>query len=585
MRSGSGASGRREGTARPTVDMDRTRRDDAGVQQSVVAILRKLALWVVVSAILAGCGDDAVPAQAPAPLNTLVAERLFQAISSDASSHDLFFGAFMLGDSIFAGRDDQLRCFTGALTEELEGTGPAATLDRLTTWAQASATLDRDSLVGVLNDSSFEERLEIGSAANRAIERCGGLLEAVIAAGAGPSYSSCQVESADRADARDLFVVASIEMSSNPKAEFGPETTMRFEQYELSGLEACFEGIDSAREEWAATSTTEMPAGGACGEPGSGYGYIKVDQEWYTSARSGNTEPEMSYHARVWGERETWIAGDGTGRNHQVTHGPGFDSFDDADAWLALGAREPLETEVLTHDVALESGTVRVIDLPCLAGLSDAEARGALAGLGSSGDAFAAVLDELRHRGGMPADARAFAVQSLQDLAGVMREDGAVDSLGRAAFRLWIMADGPDGTAERHEALFEPSTNRLLEHLTIAVAEPVWTVREVPFATRRETVLAEGHVESAGDLPNGVSSIDDPHRGVATAIDDQLFRILPAGLSCVELIDAGASYSEVVAYWVVHEKPSSIDGDRDGMPCDDDYDERSVEAFWPEPPS
>jgi hypothetical protein len=581
---GSGKSGRFGETTRTPIDTNRARCDDDGMRQLVGTVVRKLVVGVVLLLLLLGCAEDSAPQQPPVPSNVLVAERLFQAIASDASSYDLFFGAFMLSDSIFAGREDQLRCFTRALTEELERAGPASTLERLITWAKPSSMMDRDSLVVALNDSNLEERLGVGSAANSAIERCGGLLEAVLESAEGPSYTSCLIEAADQASNRDLFVAASIEMNGNQRAEFTPETTGRLGQYEMQELGACVERIEDARAEWAATSTTEALPGAECGQPGNGYGYIKVDQEWYTSARSVNTDPETSYHARVWGERETWFTGDGTVRNHQVTNGPGFDSFDDADAWLGMGAREPLETGILTHDQPIDAIGV-LVDLPCLASLNEAEAQAAFDLLVPRENAFSAVLDELRHRGGIPADALRFAVQLLEDLPGVTREDRAVDSLGRNTFRLWVTEEGPGGVTERHEALFETSTNRLLEYLRIAVDEPAWTTRKGPFAIRRETVLAEGQVDSTQDRPHGVDSIDDPHRAIADMPEDQLFRTLPADLTCAELIRTGATYSEAVAYWVLHEKPSLIDRDLDAMPCDDDYDKLSVTAFWPEPPS
>jgi hypothetical protein len=290
------------------------------------------------------------------------------------SSHwDLFFGALGISDDIFFRDPEGALCFNTALARELVSAGPEpviTTLDQWTATGKAPGPSWND-LVELLNSVSYEDRVRIGEAAATAIEECGGLRERVLRQHGGPTLTSCYIEFYDRHDAMPMIVAASLEMNTNATAEFGPESEAAFGSLPWEGdtrLAPCYEGLEAARAEYEATREEQPSPMDSC-DPTLGYGYLKVDQEWYMSARTVNQEPELAYHARVWGERETWLSDAGDGRNHQVTQGPGFDSIDTTDAWLQMGAPEPLEMGIVTFDVGLEPGDVRVLDLECLASI------------------------------------------------------------------------------------------------------------------------------------------------------------------------------------------------------------------------
>jgi len=54
---------------------------------------------------------------------------------------------------------------------------------------------------------------------------------------------------------------------------------------------------------------------------------------------------------------------------------------------------------------------------------------------------------------------------------------------------------------------------------------------------------------------------------------------LTDGMSCQELVEAGVEYANVVAYWLRTGSPRTLDKDRDGVPCNDVYDEGVVDDF------
>ena len=56
------------------------------------------------------------------------------------------------------------------------------------------------------------------------------------------------------------------------------------------------------------------------------------------------------------------------------------------------------------------------------------------------------------------------------------------------------------------------------------------------------------------------------------------------GLSCTNLADLGFSYSESVVYWAIHDQPDHFDPDGNGVPCEDEFDQFSIDAFWTERP-
>ena len=111
----------------------------------------KLAAAIAVLSLLIGCAEDSPSVPPPAPSNPLVAQSLLQAIASDTSGYDLFFGAFGIGDSLFAGDDDLLECFTASLTEELESLEAGVGIDGVT-MKLGDAEIEGDILVIHVNN-------------------------------------------------------------------------------------------------------------------------------------------------------------------------------------------------------------------------------------------------------------------------------------------------------------------------------------------------------------------------------------------------------------------------------------------------
>jgi hypothetical protein len=502
-------------------------------------------------------------------------------------SYDLFFGAFMISDSLFYSDREGSACFATELVHEMNLMGPAETVLALESWAMTSGTsaADRENLVEVLNATTYDERLAIGRAAETAVEMCGGLRERLIAGRRGPSYSTCYLDHAERKDAVPHWVAASIEMNWNAGAEFGPESEEYFESAlmeEDAELRACVENIEAARDAYTATTTTVADPMATCVDAPGRYSYIRVDQTWYMSAKGVNDLEGISYHARVWGERETWLTGEAVGRNHQVTHGPGFDSIATADAWMQLGAREPEEMQMFTFDVTLAASDLGVLDLECLATIEPKEARRYLDDRYASDAerAFDAVVSTLTHNGGLSPEATRFAYEYLKSLHGVTLDGVGVDALGRSGGRLTFPVDTPSGQALK-VVLLDPSTYELLEYTEEQHSQPTWTDREVPFASQRETVAARGIVDDTDRRPPGVEPVVDPVRPRSAGTSPAIFEA-EGGLSCTGLADLGFSYSESVVYWAIHGQPDHLDPDGNHMPCEDEFDRFSVDAFWTE---
>lgn len=53
-----------------------------------------------------------------------------------------------------------------------------------------------------------------------------------------------------------------------------------------------------------------------------------------------------------------------------------------------------------------------------------------------------------------------------------------------------------------------------------------------------------------------------------------------AGLFCRDLAARGATYGEAVAYWWYYDRPSRMDADNNGIPCETVYSTATVNAFW-----
>ncbi|MCZ7631438.1 MAG: hypothetical protein M5U19_21350 [Microthrixaceae bacterium] len=59
---------------------------------------------------------------------------------------------------------------------------------------------------------------------------------------------------------------------------------------------------------------------------------------------------------------------------------------------------------------------------------------------------------------------------------------------------------------------------------------------------------------------------------------------LPAGLFCRDLLAKGLGYPEAVDYWRDHGKPTNMDSDGNGIPCETVYPASEVAAIWGGPP-
>ena len=55
---------------------------------------------------------------------------------------------------------------------------------------------------------------------------------------------------------------------------------------------------------------------------------------------------------------------------------------------------------------------------------------------------------------------------------------------------------------------------------------------------------------------------------------------LGAGLFCRDLAARGATYAQAVAYWWYYDRPSRMDADKNGIPCETVYPAATVNAFW-----
>lgn len=55
---------------------------------------------------------------------------------------------------------------------------------------------------------------------------------------------------------------------------------------------------------------------------------------------------------------------------------------------------------------------------------------------------------------------------------------------------------------------------------------------------------------------------------------------LPGGLACRDLVAAGLSYPDAVAYWYLDGTPSSMDADGNSIPCETVYPASDVRAYW-----
>lgn len=282
-------------------------------------------------------------------------------------------GAFMLSDDIFFQDPEGALSFNAALVRELAAGGPEPVIASLDQWTVTEKDPEPswDDLVELLNSVSYKDRVRIGEAATASVEECGGLRERVLALYEGPTLMSCYIEFYDRHDAIPVVITASLEMNTNATANFGAESEAAIDSLPWESdtkVNACVEGLEAARAAYEAT-TEETPSPTDACDPASGYLYFKADQEWYMSYRGLNELDDHAFHARVWRERETWIAPDGSGRNHQVTDGPGFDSLDMLNEWLALDAYEPLETTLFTFDVIAAPGELPYRDYDCLGGM------------------------------------------------------------------------------------------------------------------------------------------------------------------------------------------------------------------------
>jgi len=145
-------------------------------------------------------------------------------------SWDLFFGAFYVGDNVFFGDPEGAACFTDALVAELAAAGPSGVIEAMEDWALAgkSAESSWNDVIELFNSVSYEERVAIGRAASQAIERCGGLHDRLLSMYDGPSLASCMVEFAARYDVTAEMIAGSLEMNSNARAEWGPESEAFF---------------------------------------------------------------------------------------------------------------------------------------------------------------------------------------------------------------------------------------------------------------------------------------------------------------------------------------------------------------------
>ncbi|HLF40043.1 MAG TPA: hypothetical protein VI854_01080 [Acidimicrobiia bacterium] len=52
------------------------------------------------------------------------------------------------------------------------------------------------------------------------------------------------------------------------------------------------------------------------------------------------------------------------------------------------------------------------------------------------------------------------------------------------------------------------------------------------------------------------------------------------GLSCGELRARGVSYADAIRSWYRDGAPESMDADADGVPCEDDYPQADIDAWW-----
>lgn len=55
---------------------------------------------------------------------------------------------------------------------------------------------------------------------------------------------------------------------------------------------------------------------------------------------------------------------------------------------------------------------------------------------------------------------------------------------------------------------------------------------------------------------------------------------IAAGLLCRDLLADGASYDDAVIYWLEEGRPTRMDEDRNGIPCETVYPAADVEAVW-----
>ncbi len=55
---------------------------------------------------------------------------------------------------------------------------------------------------------------------------------------------------------------------------------------------------------------------------------------------------------------------------------------------------------------------------------------------------------------------------------------------------------------------------------------------------------------------------------------------LPSGLRCADLIDQGFGYAANAAYWILSGRPSLMDADNDGIPCETRFSQQELDAFY-----
>lgn len=213
-------------------------------------------------------------------------------------------------------------------------------------------------------------------------------------------------------------------------------------------------------------------------------------------------EPHTILVTRV---RETWVAGDGSGRTRERTVDVSFPSERDRQRWQAAGAPLPEVGRVDDERFGTRPYLGTELSYPTDPGpLAEAIQTEASKHDQPLAQAMVVTIADLLTSPAATPELRASLYEVLSEIDGVRFDGPTTDAAGRKGVA--ISAPGGYGTDAdnlREVLVFDPTTSTVLERRTVLVQPVEWTGGTPPLVIGSMTYLESGWIESSNRTPAG----------------------------------------------------------------------------------